>query len=145
MKTIKIPCLAVKDMLPLYQSSGASGADLRANIKEEIILRPGEREIVPTGLRVQIPPGFEAQIRSRSGLAVSHAVTVLNAPGTIDSDYRGEVKVILINHGKRSFTVKKGDRIAQIIFQSVGRAEFIPQAQIEETDRQDNGFGSTGL
>jgi dUTP pyrophosphatase len=118
---------------------------LRADIRTEISLPPGERVVVPTGLRLEIPEGFEAQVRPRSGLALSHGVTVLNAPGTIDSDYRGEVRVILINLGSEPFTVRRGDRIAQIVFAPAVRARFASREIIAESARGEGGFGSTGL
>ncbi|MBN1411503.1 MAG: dUTP diphosphatase [Spirochaetales bacterium] len=145
-KKIKVIINGDKSMLPEYQSDSASGADLKANITEDIILKPLERAIVPTGLRVQIPDGFEAQVRPRSGLAVKHGITVLNTPGTIDADYRGEVKVILINLNNNEYTIKRGDRIAQIVFSRVEKADFILSTQeIDKTQRGEGGFGSTGL
>ncbi len=143
-KEIKVACIARPEFMPSYESSGAAGADLRADICSELILNPGERQIIPTGLRLQIPEGFEAQIRPRSGLALKHGVTLLNAPGTIDSDYRGEVKVILINLSDRAYTVRPGVRIAQIIFAPVLKVEFAIQERIEPSGRGHGGFGSTG-
>jgi dUTP pyrophosphatase len=139
-----IRCVGRQATLPEYQSEGASGADLRALLAAEIVLRPGERALVPTGLRMQIPRGMEAQVRPRSGLAVAHGVTVLNAPGTIDSDYRGEIKVLLVNLGQESFSVRSGDRIAQIVFCPTTQVQFLREEQIEETARGSGGFGSTG-
>ena len=132
-------------MPPAYQSPGASGADLCADIDQEIQIAPGERRSILTGIRLEIPLGFEAQIRPRSGLALASGITVLNAPGTIDSDYRGELMVILVNLGQEPFAVKRGDRIAQIIFAPLARAQFVVHKQIAETRRGDGGFGSTGL
>jgi dUTP pyrophosphatase len=129
---------------PLYHSEGSAGADLRAALAGELVLEPGQRAVVPTGLRLQIPAGYEAQVRPRSGLALEHGVTVLNAPGTIDADYRGEIKVILINLGRERFTVKPGDRVAQIVFAALVRAEFEPRPQLADSARGDGGFGSTG-
>jgi len=132
-------------MAPAYQSEGSSGADLKACIREPMTLRPGERALVPTGLAVEIPEGLEAQVRPRSGLAARHGVTVLNAPGTIDSDYRGEVKVILVNLGREDFIVKPGDRIAQIVFAPVVRVRFAFGEDVATTARGEGGFGSTGV
>ena len=130
--------------LPVYQSQGASGADLSASTDSEIVIKPGEHALIPTGIRLEIPPGLEAQVRPRSGLAAGNGVTVLNSPGTIDCDYRGEVKVILINLGKEDFHVRTGDRIAQIVFSPVTRVVF-KSGEINETPRGSGGFGSTGL
>jgi dUTP pyrophosphatase len=129
---------------PRYQSAGSAGADLCAALQEELLLEPGQRAVVPTGLRLEIPAGYEAQVRPRSGLALEHGVTVLNSPGTIDADYRGEVKVILANLGKQPYTVQPGERIAQIVFAAVVRAEFEPKPHLTESERGEGGFGSTG-
>jgi dUTP pyrophosphatase len=129
--------------LPDYATAAAAGADLLAAIEEDIELAPLERRIVPTGLSIALPPGFEAQVRPRSGLAAKHGITVANAPGTIDADYRGEVGVILINHGHEPFTIRRGDRIAQIIVAPVVQAQF-HEAELSETARGAGGFGSTG-
>lgn len=139
-----MPCVVRPQMLPLYQSDGSAGADLRADLPGELTLQPGERAAVPTGLRLEIPRGYEAQIRPRSGLALAHGVTVLNSPGTVDADYRGEVKVILINHGSSAFSVRPGDRIAQIVFAAAARARFVVQPRIGQSERGEGGFGSTG-
>jgi dUTP pyrophosphatase len=144
MKGIRVGCIAAPDMVPGYHSEGSSGADLCADIEGDILLGPGERKSIPTGVRLELPSGIEAQIRPRSGLAQSHGVTVLNAPGTIDSDFRGELKVILINHGREPFTVKRGERIAQIVFAEVVRASFAIRSGISTTGRGASGFGSTG-
>lgn len=130
--------------LPRYQTDGAAGMDLHAAIDYAILLAPGERRAIPTGLILEIPSGYEGQIRPRSGLALKHGVTVLNAPGTIDSDYRGEVAVILINHGTEPFTIERGDRVAQIVFAPVVRAELVETSETSETHRGIGGFGSTG-
>ena len=130
--------------LPVYKSLGASGADLAACIDSELIIHPGDRALVPTGISLEIPAGLEAQVRPRSGLAAECGVTVLNSPGTIDSDYRGEVKVILINLGKEDFSVRPGDRIAQMVFSRVTRVEFVV-GEIGDTPRGSGGFGSTGM
>lgn len=133
--------------LPAYESAGAAGMDLRAAIGDGEILElaAGARALVPTGLALQLPEGFEAQVRPRSGLAAKHGVTVLNAPGTVDSDYRGEVKVILINHGQDSFSIRRGDRIAQLVIAPVTHAITIEVARLGETGRGAGGFGSTGV
>jgi dUTP pyrophosphatase len=131
--------------IPEYQSEGASGADLRALLEEDLVLKPGGRALVPTGLRLQIPEGLEGQVRPRSGLAAKHGITVLNAPGTIDSDYRGEVKILLVNMGDEDFVVRNGDRIAQIIFCPVVRVAFRREDTISDSRRGSGGFGSTGM
>ncbi len=130
----------------MYQSKGSSGADLHADIPigEEIVIPPGQRRQVPTGIRLEIPEGYEAQVRPRSGLGLKHGITVINAPGTIDSDYRGEVQVILINLGGEPFHIVRGDRVAQIIFAPVVHADFQLRDSIPSTDRGEGGFGSTG-
>ena len=132
--------------LPQLQTAGAAGADLRAAIgaEAEIELAPGARALVPCGFAIGLPSGFEAQVRPRSGLAAQHGVTVLNAPGTIDADYRGEVKVILINHGDVGFVVRRGDRIAQLVVAPVTRFVFNEVENLDETARGTGGFGSTG-
>ena len=130
--------------LPGYESPGAAGMDLRAFIEKEISLGPLERAKIPTGLFMEIPPGFEAQVRPRSGLAAKYGVTVLNSPGTIDSDYRGEIEVILINFGKEPFTIRNGDRIAQMVISPVFRAILSDAENLSETQRGAGGFGSTG-
>lgn len=132
--------------LPAYQTDLAAGLDLVAAIADDAPLNliPGHRVLVPTGLMFAIPAGYEAQVRPRSGLALKHGVTVLNAPGTIDADYRGEVGVILINHGQNAFVIKRGERIAQLVIAAVARADFVLKAQLSTTDRGAGGFGSTG-
>jgi dUTP pyrophosphatase len=129
--------------LPSYATDGATGMDLRS--LEETQLHPGERAAVRTGIYLEIPRGWEGQVRPRSGLALKHGVTLLNSPGTIDSDYRGEIRVILVNFGQETFSVKKGDRIAQIIFSPCGRAELRETEKISGTERASGGFGSTGV
>ncbi|MGL4987466.1 MAG: dUTP diphosphatase [Treponemataceae bacterium] len=131
--------------LPSYQSSGAAGCDIAAFLKAPITLQPLERFAVPTGLSFEIPQGYEIQIRPRSGLAVKNGITCLNTPGTIDSDYRGEVKVILINLGQDNFTVQNGDRIAQIVLAPVVQASFIQCDNLTQTERGEKGFGSSGI
>lgn len=128
----------------MYSSAQASGADIEAYIEKEIVLQPGERALVPTGIRLEIPEGYEAQVRPRSGLAVNHGVTLVNSPGTIDADYRGEVKIIMINLGQQPFSIHNGDRIAQIVFSPVIHAEFYQNVRISTTERGEGGFGSTG-
>jgi len=130
--------------LPAYESDSAAGMDLRAAIERPIELLPGTRALVPTGLRIALPPGYEAQIRPRSGLALKHGISLVNTPGTIDADYRGEIKVILINHGEEPFRIERGDRIAQIIFAPVIRAVWRPVRALDETLRGGGGFGHTG-
>jgi len=130
--------------LPAPATDQSAGADLLAAVTEALILPPGGRAIVPTGIAIGLPGGFEAQIRPRSGLAAKHGVTVLNAPGTIDADYRGEIGVILINHGDEAFTINRGERIAQMIIAPVNQAIWIEVEQLDETPRGDGGFGSTG-
>ena len=130
---------------PVYSSTLASGADIKAFIDEDIIIEPGETALIPTGIRLQIPEGYEGQVRPRSGLAMKYAVTVLNTPGTIDSDYRGEIKIILVNHGKTPYTVHRDDRIAQLVFSPIIQAEFIQKKELSASNRGRNGFGSTGI
>ncbi|MFW6138580.1 MAG: dUTP diphosphatase [Spirochaetota bacterium] len=134
--------------LPRYMSSGASGIDLYADVEEDIDIMPGSYRAVPAGIAVSIPSGYEAQIRPRSGLALEHGITLLNSPGTIDSDYRGEIKVLLINHGARPFRVKGGMRIAQMVIARVDRARIVEvegQKELEVTRRNTGGFGHTGV
>ena len=132
--------------LPAYQSAHAAGLDLLAAVPEDapMMLAPGQYALVPTGLTIALPLGYEAQVRPRSGLAAKHGVTVLNSPGTIDADYRGEIGVLLINHGAAPFTIRRGERIAQMVIASVARAELIPAISLSATDRGSGGFGSTG-
>ena len=129
---------------PLYGSTLASGADVKANLIKDVIVSPGESVLIPTGLRLHIPEGYEGQVRPRSGLALTHSITVLNTPGTIDSDYRGELKIILINHGKQDFVIHDNDRIAQIVFTAVVQAEFVKKTDLTASKRGRDGFGSTG-
>lgn len=131
--------------LPAYQSSQAAGVDLPAAVTEEVRLAPNERAAIPTGLTLELPEGFEAQVRPRSGLALKHGVTVLNSPGTVDADYRGEIKVILVNLGREDFLIRRGMRIAQLVIAPVTRAEISLAERLEESDRGRGGFGSTGL
>ncbi|MCR4940833.1 MAG: dUTP diphosphatase [Treponemataceae bacterium] len=145
MERIKIKCLAKEGaLLPQYQTRDSAGADIRAFLTSPLIIEPGERSLVPTGLSFEIPSGYEVQVRPRSGLAIKNGITCLNAPGTIDADYRGEVKVILYNAGKESFTVNNGDRIAQIVVAPVTAGVFEKVAALSDTERGAGGFGSTG-
>lgn len=130
--------------LPAYQTIGSAGMDLAAAVFEPLEIAPGGRALVPTGFRLAIPAGYEAQIRPRSGLALHHGVTVLNAPGTVDSDYRGEVSVVLINHGTEPFIVRRGDRIAQMVLAQVPRAELVETNGLPPTPRGGGAYGSTG-
>ena len=147
MKRVPISCSCNSpDLIPRYQSEGSSGADLHADIPEEkpITIDPGRWERIPTGLRLEIPPGYEAQVRPRSGLSSRHGVTILNTPGTVDSDYRGEVQVILVNLGEEPFQVQRGARIAQIVFAPVVRGDFHLRNTLSRSERGEGGFGSTG-
>ena len=128
--------------LPAYATDGAAGMDVVS--AEDVTLAPGTRHAVATGLAMAIPPGFEIQVRPRSGLALKHGISVPNAPGTIDSDYRGELKVILINHGAQPFEILRGDRVAQLVLAPVTRAAWLPVEELESTERGEGGFGSTG-
>ena len=130
--------------LPFYASSHAAGADIRAAIDEDVVIKPGEKALIKTGFAMALPNHFEAQIRPRSGLALKHGITVLNSPGTIDADYRGEVGVILINHGQEPFTVQRGDRIAQMIIAPFVQASFEVADSLDDTERGAGGFGSSG-
>ena len=129
---------------PKYETSGSSGMDIAAYIEDDMIIHPGEKSLVPTGFSIAIPRGYEIQIRPRSGLAAKKNITVLNTPGTIDADYRGEIKVILINLGKEKFTIERGDRIAQIVVCPVIQAELEEVTELSNTERGSGGFGSTG-
>ncbi len=146
--TIHIATLAHHEglQLPAYETADAAGMDLRAAVPEQepLMLAPGERAMVPTGLTMALPSGYEAQVRPRSGLAAKFGITCLNSPGTIDADYRGEVKVILINHGKDPFVIQRGERIAQMVIAPVTRAKFDLVDKLDDTQRGTGGFGSTG-
>lgn len=133
-----------EELQPAYATEGAAGADVRAYLKDSITVPPGRSVLVPTGMRVEIPAGYELQVRPRSGLALKQQVTVLNTPGTIDADYRGEIGVILINHGTETFTISPGMRIAQLVLAPVVRANFIISKNLETTKRGEGGFGHTG-
>ena len=130
--------------MPLRASAGSAGFDLRAAVDAPCVLEPGARRLIPTGFSFEIPPGWEAQIRPRSGLALRHGITVLNSPGTVDSDYRGEVGVILINHGAEPFEVRRGERIAQAVFARVAEIEWEEATELSDSERGTGGFGSSG-
>ncbi|MCR4734220.1 MAG: dUTP diphosphatase [Treponema sp.] len=146
MNKIELKCIASEGaQIPSYKTEGAAGADVCAFIKEDIIIPVGKFAMIPTGLFFEIPLGYEIQVRPRSGLAAKNGITVLNTPGTIDSDYRGELKIILVNLGDSDFVIKNGDRIAQIIISSVTQADFIIADSLSKTERGSGGFGSTGV
>ncbi len=130
--------------LPHFASELAAGADIRAAIEEDMVLHPGERKLIPSGFCMALPAGFEAQVRPRSGLAVKHGIGVLNSPGTIDADYRGEVGVILINHGDMDFHIQRGDRVAQMVFAALPTVVFVEVSELDDTERGSGGFGSSG-
>jgi dUTP pyrophosphatase len=130
--------------LPAYATTGSSGMDLRANLHQVVVLKPLERTLIPTGLFIELPPGYEAQVRPRSGLALKHGLTCLNSPGTVDADYRGELKVILINLSNEEQQVHPGDRIAQMVIQKVEQVEWLLVNDLAETQRGEGGFGHTG-
>lgn len=134
-----------KGELPAYQSKGASGFDVRALLARTVTLSPGERALIPTGLSFEIPEGFEIQARPRSGLAIKNGISLVNTPGTIDADYRGEVKIIVINHGNEPFVINDQDRIAQLVLCPVYQAEFLVADSLSDTQRGAGGFGSTGV
>jgi dUTP pyrophosphatase len=148
MTTLRVERLSHAEGLPLpaYETSGSAGMDLRAAVAEDapVTLEPGARALVPTGLKIALEPGFEAQVRPRSGLALKHGLTCLNSPGTIDSDYRGEVGVILINHGQEPFVIRRGERIAQLVIARHEQAAMVEVGSLDETARGAGGFGSTG-
>ena len=145
MEHIVIKCkMAEGAKLPAYQSAGAAGADISANVAGPVVIPSGGFAAIQTGLYMEVPEGYEVQVRPRSGLAAKHGVTCLNAPGTIDSDYRGEVKIILINHGAEPFAVNHGDRVAQLVVSAVPQARFAPAVTLTQTERAEGGFGSTG-
>ena len=130
--------------LPAPATDASAGGDLLAAVTDPVVLKPGERALIPTGIAIALPVGFEAQVRPRSGLAAKHGVTILNSPGTIDADYRGEIGVILVNLGEQAFTVSRGDRIAQLVIAPVSRAQWLEVDTLDETERGGGGFGSTG-
>nr|HID57713.1 dUTP diphosphatase [Desulfobacterales bacterium] len=131
--------------LPRYMSSQASGMDLHAAVEDTLIISPGEIALVPTGIAIALPEGFEAQIRPRSGLAVKYGISVINSPGSVDADYRGEIKVALVNLGKEPYHIRRGDRIAQMVIQKVYRARLEPVDSLDKTGRNNGGFGHTGM
>ena len=131
--------------LPAYATAQSSGLDLAAALADDVVIGPGEHTVIPTGVAIALPDGFEAQVRPRSGLAAKHAITVLNSPGTVDADYRGEIMVCLVNHGDRPFTVSRGARIAQMVVAPVSHVDWQPAECLEVTARDGAGFGSTGM
>jgi dUTP pyrophosphatase len=131
--------------LPQYMTEGSSGMDLFASLEEETLIHPGERKLIPTGISMAIPEGFEGQVRPRSGLAIQKGIGLVNGPGTIDSDYRGEVKVLLINFGNEPFSIRNGERIAQMVISRVFRSTLVEVENLPPTQRQGGGFGSTGI
>lgn len=148
MSEVKVKLLplehAVGLQLPTYATEKSAGMDLTAALEEAVEIGPGDRALIPTGLSIALPEGYEAQIRPRSGLAIKHGITVLNSPGTIDADYRGEIKVILINHGKEPFTIERGMRIAQMVVEKYETVNWDKVDSLDETARGEGGFGSTG-
>ncbi|MFP4011183.1 MAG: dUTP diphosphatase [Spirochaetaceae bacterium] len=140
---VRVACECSPELTPVYATASAAGADLKAAVEEPLTLGVGERALVPTGVRVAIPEGFEGQVRPRSGLAAHYGVTLLNAPGTVDADYRGEIKVVLVNLGVEPFTVRPGERVGQLVIAPVVRAEFVP-GELRDSARGSGGFGSTG-
>lgn len=142
---IKVPIVIARGSAPFYATEGSAGMDLCACLEAPVILIPGERKLIPTGVRIALPAGYEAQVRPRSGLALKFGITVLNTPGTIDSDYRGEIGVILINHGQDSFEIKHGDRIAQMVVASYARVTWNKVESLDSTERGAGGFGHSGV
>ena len=145
MTNTKIKIISKSGRLPSYETEGSAGADLRAYLAEPVTLMPGERKLIPTGLFVELPPGVEDQVRARSGLSIKHGIGLVNGVGTVDSDYRGEWNVPVINFGDQPYTIHDGDRIAQVVFSSYLKAEFKVSEEIDETERGSGGFGHTGL
>lgn len=143
--TEKIKIISKSGRMPAYETEGSAGADLRAYLDEPVTLMPGERKLIPTGLYVELPQGIEAQVRARSGLSIKHGIGLVNGVGTVDSDYRGEWNVPLINFSDEPYTINDGDRIAQVVFSRYERASFESVEKINETERGDGGFGHTGL
>jgi dUTP pyrophosphatase len=131
--------------LPQYETEGASGLDIRAAVKEQLILQPGEIKLVPTGLAVAVPQGYEGQIRPRSGLSLRHGIGMVNSPGTIDSDYRGEIGLVVVNWGREPFLIRRGDRIAQMVITAVSKVEVVEVEDLESTPRGGGGFGHSGI
>jgi dUTP pyrophosphatase len=145
MEKIIIKIKSEKGNVPTYETVGSAGADIRASLKEPITLQPGERRLIPTGMYIELPQGVEAQIRARSGLSIRHGITMINGVGTVDSDYRGEWNVPLVNLGQEAYTINDGDRIAQAVFSTYVQAEFELTDEVNETERGAGGFGSTGV
>ncbi len=145
MEKYKVKIVSKSGNVPSYESVGAAGADLRAYIPEPITLMPGERRLIPTGLYVELPQGVEAQIRARSGLSIKHGITMINGVGTVDSDYRGEWNIPMVNLGQEPYTIENGDRIAQAIFTTYTQVEFEVASEIDETERGAGGFGHSGI
>ncbi|MFC1840687.1 dUTP diphosphatase [Thermodesulfobacteriota bacterium] len=144
--TLKIKRVKKSDLpLPAYETDGSAGMDIRASLDEDITLEPGDIKLIPTGISISIPMGYEGQIRPRSGLALKHGIGLVNSPGTIDSDYRGEVRIIMINYGRKSFTVKHGDRIAQMIIARIFNATIEEVSELDSTERGQGGFGHSGI
>lgn len=131
--------------VPQYMSDSASGLDIRAAVKEDVTLLPAKRYLVPTGIFIEVPSGFEVEVRPRSGLAIKHGISIVNSPGTIDADYRGEICVILINLGEEPFIIRRGERIAQLVVKEVVKAQLIEEQELTETKRNSGGFGHTGI
>ena len=142
---MKVRIISKSGVLPRYETSGSSGFDLPAYVSEPVVLKPGERKLIPTGIFLELPEGYEAQVRARSGLAIKRGIGLVNGVGTVDSDYRGEWNVPVINFGDRPYTIHDGDRIAQVVFSSYLKAEFKVSEEIDETERGAGGFGHTGL
>jgi dUTP pyrophosphatase len=146
MKVIEIKTVnSGKQPLPVYATEQSAGMDLRADIEEPVVLKPFSRALIPTGLHIQLPAGYEAQIRPRSGLALKHGITVLNTPGTVDADYRGDIGVILINMSAETFTVNPGERIAQMVISEYVQGTLVPVESLESSERGEDGFGHTGV
>jgi len=143
--TVRIKIKSEGGYIPEYKTGGAAGMDLAANISENVTIFPGKTALIGTGIYIELPPGYEAQVRARSGLAVKYGIGLVNGIGTIDSDYRGEIKVILINWGEEPFIVRNGDRVAQMVVCKYERAEFIKSDRLSETERESGGFGHTGV
>lgn len=142
---MKVKIYSRSGLYPSYETAGAAGMDIRAWLKEPVILQPGERALIPTGLYMEFDAGYEVQLRARSGLAVKHGIGLVNGVGTIDSDYRGEIKVALINLGQEAFAINNGERIAQMVISPIVQAEIEPAEMLTETERGSGGFGSTGV
>ena len=145
MEKIVIRIKSEKGNMPSYETAGSAGADIKASLDEPITLMPGERRLIPTGMYVELPEGVEAQIRARSGLSIRHGITMINGVGTVDSDYRGEWNVPMVNLGQEPYTIHDGDRIAQAVFMKYEKAEFVLSEEVSETKRGGGGFGSTGI